>query len=165
MGCGVCLAPAAFACSCILWQRYVRLWFRNLPSLSGATRELHGPLRSERGGATLGPRWGADPLPGVAGAALSPGGVKYFVACAARPSARSSRCFVAGALLSQGPVQISWQAQHFQGQAQPSCQAHHFCQVRLRFPNRALRRATRLLAAPAEIPCCSYGSKRQLIDS
>ena len=100
------LLPAAFACSCILWQRYVRLWFRNLPSLSGATRELHGPLRSERGGATLGPRWGADPLPGVAGAALSPGGVKYFVACAARPSARSSRCFVAGALLSQGPVQI-----------------------------------------------------------
>ena len=118
-----------------------------------------------RWGHALGPRWGADPLPGVAGAALSPGGVKYFVACAARPSARSSRCFVAGALLSQGPVQISWQARHFQGQAQPSCQAHHFCQVRLRFPNRALRRATRLLAAPAEIPCCSYGSKRQLIDS
>ena len=36
MGCGVCLAPAAFACSCILWQRYVRLWSRNLRSLSGA---------------------------------------------------------------------------------------------------------------------------------
>ena len=98
MGCGVCLAPAAFSCSCILWQRYVRLWFRNLPSLSSATRELHGPLRSERGGATLGPRWGADPLPGVAGAARSLGGVKYFVAQHVRP---------------QGPVGVSWQARYF----------------------------------------------------
>ena len=134
---------------------YVRLWFRNLPSLSGATRELHGPLRSERGGATLGPRWGADPLPGVAGAALSPGGVKYFVACAARPSARFSRCFVAGALLSQGPVQISWQARHFQGQAQPSCQAHHFCQVILaeRFDARRVfsRLRLRLRAVHTEV--------------
>ena len=47
----------------------------------------------------------------------------------------------------------------FQGQAQTSCQAHHFGQVRLRFPSRALQHATCLLAAPAEIACCSCGSK------
>ena len=46
-------------------------------------RKLRGPLRvrdacSARGGAALGTRWGAGPLTGVAGAALSPVGVPIF---------------------------------------------------------------------------------------
>ena len=44
------------------------------------------------------------------------------------------------------------------GQVQTSWQAHHFCQVRLRFPGRAPRHATYSLAAPAAIACWSYGS-------
>ena len=110
MGCGVCLAPAAFACSCILWQRYVRLWFRNLPSLSGATRELHGPLRSERGGATL-----SDHV-----------GVRTH--CLAWQAQR----------FRQVESNISWHAQHVrpQGPVGVSWQARYFRRVRYRFRGR-----------------------------
>ena len=87
----------------------------------------------------------------VTGAALSQK-VRYRFRARRSMFAGSGADFVAGAVLSQGRVQISWQTQHFsgrrnaldfvagaalsQGQAQTAWQAQHFGKVRYRFRGR-----------------------------
>ena len=90
--------------------------------------------------------------------------VKYRFRGRRSTFARSSAKFVAGAALSQGQIQNSWQAHHFrkvkyricgrctQGQVQNSWHAQHFRKVKYRFCGRRstlARSSTDLVAGAA----------------